>query len=228
MTSHTPGKLECALEPMGGYDCIYAAYVLSIDGRRLADVDLMNYQVPSGSGSNADRLKAELEAEAKANAERLAHCWNWHDALLTALKKGRALAQRESMSRASGELGEPYLTSLVKEMDAIIADAERADTPAVLFVCGGVYGEPPDEKFAFVSPFGKGDLPYVAERPEALALFRLCAHHSSLYQISPDFTKVYLEARGDASWSYPEQVKLTPEQQTILRQAAKKPWMKSS
>ena len=213
MTPHTPGKLTVRASNNTWPMLVPADAVLE---PAVAQVDC------SMKGEN------RTYEEAKANAERLAHCWNWHDALLTALKKGRALAQRESMSRASGELGEPYLTSLVKEMDAIIADAERADTPAVLFVCGGVYGKPPDEKFAFVSPFGKGDLPYVAERPEALALFRLCAHHSSLYQISPDFTKVYLEARGDASWSYPEQVKLTPEQQTILREAAKKPWMKSS
>jgi hypothetical protein len=216
MTSHTPGKLRLG-KPFNGF-------IWSEDPTR-GDPGGANWPIAE---IRTVRNRQILSDEDKANAERLVHCWNWHDALLTALKKGRALAQRESMSRASGELGEPYLTSLVKEMDAIIADAERADTPAVLFVCGGVYGEPPDEKFAFVSPFGKGDLPYVAERPEALALFRLCAHHSSLYQISPDFTQVYLEALGDASRSYPEQVNLTPEQQTILREAAKKPWMKSS
>ena len=120
----------------------------------------------------------------------------------------------------------------VDQLNEILADAERVDAPAVLFVCGGVYGKPPDEKFAFVSPFGNGNLPYAAERPEALQLFRLCAHHSALYQINKDFTKVHLEAWGiNASWAataaIPKQVDLTPEQQTILREAAKKPWMKS-
>jgi len=120
----------------------------------------------------------------------------------------------------------------VDQLNEIIADAERVDAPAVLFVCGGVYGKPPDEKFAFASPSGAGALPYVAAQPEALQLFCLCAHHSSLYQINKDFTKVHLEAPGmGASWAapaaIPQQVDLTPEQQTILREAAKKPWMKS-
>jgi len=118
----------------------------------------------------------------------------------------------------------------VDQLNEIIADAERVDAPAVLFVCGGVYGKPPDEKFAFASPSGAGALPYVAAQPEALQLFCLCAHHSSLYQINKDFTKVHLEVRGNEWWDvtrHPKQVDLTPEQQTILREAAKKPWMKS-
>jgi len=118
----------------------------------------------------------------------------------------------------------------VDQLNEIIADAERVDAPAVLFVCGGVYGKPPDEKFAFASPSGAGALPYVAAQPEALQLFCLCAHHSSLYQINKDFTKVHLEVRGPEWWDvtrHPKQVDLTPEQQTILREAAKKPWMKS-
>ena len=40
--------------------------------------------------------------------------------LLQELIKGRALAYRESMTRASGELGEPYLKQLVASMDAAI------------------------------------------------------------------------------------------------------------
>lgn len=117
MTPHTPGKLKPVFGEMSGYDCIYGAYSMEIDGRRLADVDLMNYQVPSGSGSDADRMKAELEAEAKANAERLAHCWNCHDELVAELKSALATIEGEYPKHQHAEYRVP-------EMRALIAKAE--------------------------------------------------------------------------------------------------------
>jgi hypothetical protein len=60
-------------EEMGGYDCMTDAWVIKDDdGNTVAVVDMAHYEVPPGSGSDHDRLKAELEEKARRVAHLIA------------------------------------------------------------------------------------------------------------------------------------------------------------
>jgi hypothetical protein len=94
------------------------------------------------------------------------------------------------------------------------------------FVCGGLYGDPPNQEFKFVSQT-TGTLPYVCEPTESRRMFRLCMHHSSLYQINRSFTKIRKEEQGEGGVRDvdPQMLDLTPVQSALLRAAAEHPWM---
>ena len=59
-------------------------------------------------------------AQAEKNAKFLVKCATHHDELVAAVEEGRQLAYRESLARASGELGEPYLKDMMRRFDVLL------------------------------------------------------------------------------------------------------------
>lgn len=77
-----------------------------------------------------------------------------------------------------------------------------------LYFCGGLYGEGEARNFYLVRP--TGGLPYVRKGIlDAVALYRLCEHHSTLYRVEGSTAVRVYRAYGE---DYPERHELTAPQ----------------
>lgn len=95
---------------------------------------------------NRVSITRETNADLEPNCETVAEVWqtsgdsdiadgqlivtavNHHHELVALAESGRALALREWQVRASGELGEPYLKTLVARYDTVLASLKDQET----------------------------------------------------------------------------------------------------
>lgn len=101
-----------------------------------------------------------------------------------------------------------------------------------LFVCGGNFqvpgSHPPEYAFALVKP-SSGLTPYVTTAEFKDTLFRLCQHHSSLYQVNAQRTMLRLESYGDLrDTTDPKTIELTPELREQIHLGAESMWVLQS